>query len=284
MRCYLFLIFSFLLNPVAQADRIKDFVFDIDLASNPEEPHLIKLSQGRVVFLKQNKNFNLDTFKRSLDFEEVLEIEVNQNNEPISVSTINSPGSLNQSFLNDDLNQSDAGNMSYAPTELDNYDQAVSKFIKMRRDWQNQSQCYNRAHIWAYEEHRRSDFNSLKLFLFFTSRYIRNYNFYWWFHVSPMTLVKDGDSLTKLVLDRRYTRGPLYLKTWTNIFIRSKRTCPLIQTYSYYRNNQQSQDCYLIPVSQYFWQPRDIVRYEQTGIYKNSFIPSEVSWAYKEAF
>ena len=137
---------------------------------------------------------------------------------------------------------------------------------------------------WANEEFRVSGLKSMKLFLFFTNRYIRNYNYKWWFHVSPMTYVKEGTKVIERVLDRRYTGGPRLTKTWTDNFIYGHRSCPQVAKYSQYYNNQEKEDCYLIKSTMFFWQPRDLGYYEQTGLQKTNFIQSEIDWAYWEAF
>ena len=77
---------------------------------------------------------------------------------------------------------------------------------------------------------------------------------------------------------------PAAVKTWTDKFIYSKRNCPVVSKYSDYRNNQETEHCYLHPASMYFWQPRDLEKYETTGFEKTQYIPSEVNWAYREAF
>jgi hypothetical protein len=85
-------------------------------------------------------------------------------------------------------------------------------------------------------------------------------------------------------LDRRYTSGPLSTKTWTDIFMRNDALCPVVYTYSRYRNHQYEESCYLIPTSMYFWQPLDIQRQESTGYVKTQFFSSQINAAYQEAF
>lgn len=74
------------------------------------------------------------------------------------------------------------------------------------------------------------------------------------------------------------------MKTWSNIFIKSKRTCPVITKYSEYYNNEEKEDCYLHYSSMYFWKPRDLEELEMSGTEKESFIDYEIRKAYKQGF
>ena len=86
------------------------------------------------------------------------------------------------------------------------------------------------------------------------------------------------------MLDRRYTHGPLSPKTWTDIFIYTKRACKVVTKYSSYENNQRSQDCYLIPASMYYVVPSDLERHESESIARTDFEMMEVEYARWEAF
>jgi hypothetical protein len=257
----------------AQAAFLKSKVHSIDKSTSKDVPHLIKLENGNVVFVKYEDTQVLRGFEEDLSRRKLLEIEVDERHEFQQSREID-----NETFIDEEEDDTKP-NPSYDPSEISYY-QAKSSFRRMRRDYQNDSQCYNRAHIWAYEEYNKTKLKSSKLFLFFTNRYIRNYRYKWWFHVAPMVESPEGS----LVLDRRFTSGPRSIKSWTNNFIHSRRTCPIVDKYKDYSNNQQSQDCYLIPVSMYFWQPRDIEKRDDTGYAKSSFISSEVDYAYWEAF
>jgi hypothetical protein len=247
--------------------------------SSDGSPHLIMLIEGDVIFLSDNKNEYLDSLKRSKELNRSLKIQTDDQNNFISVGSLKVNTDNSDAFLNkeDHLDV----NSSYEPTILNSYNDATQIFRRMRRDYQTNSQCYNRAHIWTWEEYNRSQLRSKKYFLFFTARYIRAYRYHWWFHVTPAVSINGlGDRM----LDRRYTVEIKSIKDWTDKFIYSKRSCPIVFKYNDYRNNQYAEHCYLIPVSMYFWQPRDIERRDRLGTEKRSFIKSEVNYAYWEAF
>jgi hypothetical protein len=272
------ILFLFMTSAV-YAERIKSKIYSIDISISSGTPHLIKLENGRVVFVDYAKKKALLSFQVILKNKSLVEIEVDDNNSFISATTIEKK---NPVFI--EKERESRGPLSFDPTILPTESAALSIFFRMRRDYQNDSQCYNRAHVWAYEEFLYSSLKSKKLFLFFTSRYIRNYRYKWWFHVSPMVLVKQNTSSIERVLDRRYTGGTRTISNWVRYFVTSGRSCPIVHRYTDYSNNQESEDCYLMPVSMYYWQPRDILRRDETGFEKQEFYKSEIDWAYWEAF
>ena len=242
------------------------------------EAHLIFFEEGEVVFLRGEAKSLMSSLQEARKRGEHVKVEIDgdhnlrsiQNMAPrVNESKDSAPGELEL--------------MSYTPSIL-TYSAASSVFYRMRRDYQLESQCYNRAHIWTYEEYRRSAIRSNKLFLFFTTRYIRAYNYFWWFHVTPMVYVGGTTPAYWRTLDRRYTSGPLTLRTWTNIFMYNDANCPIVYKWSDYYYHQSTQYCYLIPKSMYFWQPRDIRNQEESGFEKTQYFTSEINYAYWEAF
>lgn len=275
MRPFFFLIIFSLLYSSAYAEKMKTRIVNVEPSDDGLHPHLLLLENGRVATVKTDEKKALELYRSSNDW---LEIEVNKKNELIGISTIPAPVKAveDEAFLeNEKLPKSE-----YNPTHLSSMSEAQTIFGRMNRQHQRQSQCYNRAHVWAYEEFKRSGLQSIKLFMFFTKRYIWDYNYGWWFHVTPMTYVADQ----AVTLDRTFTRSPLSVKNWTLNFIRSRRDCPMVTKYSDYSQHQETEHCYLIPATMYFWQPRDLDQFERTGAQKTEFIKSEVNYAYWEAF
>jgi hypothetical protein len=242
----------------AFAERFTSRLHAID-RGDKGELHLLKFENGRTAFVSSGA---------------MVEVEVDDNLELRSFASVEAPAPAPET------DSAFEEFFTYEPTELENMSSATGIFRRMNRNHQRASQCYNRAHVWAYEEYQRTQWKSMKLFLFFTDRYIRNYRYKWWFHVTPMARVGTQN----FAMDRTFTSGPLPIKDWTDIFIYSKRQCPVVHKYSDYEDHQWAEDCYLIPVSMYYWQPRDIDRFERTGKEKTEFIRSEVNHAYWEAF
>jgi hypothetical protein len=258
------------------AKKITSSIFSIEESSHYKKPHLIMLSGGEVVFLIGKEKTWISTFRESLHDGDLLEFEVDKRNYFLGVKTVNFIlDEKNSLFTEIDLLQ------NYEPTLVPDYLTTQLIFKRMRRNYQYSSQCYNRAHIWAYEEFLKSGLKSKKYFMFFTRSYIRKYNYKWWFHVAPGVSVQGKEDR---ILDRRFTRAHLSIDEWTKKFIYSGRKCPVVQRYTDYSEHQQAEHCYLIPVSMYFWQPRDILKRDRTGSEKTSFFNSEINHAYWEAF
>lgn len=270
-----FLVLLTLATTTAFADSFQSTIHSFDPAPIEGEPTLIKFTNGRVAFVRDGKL--LEAMERALLQEREVETRVNEKNDLLAAST------LDEVEASEDL-ESTTDDLTYSPTVLASYNDAYGVLSRMNRYHQRNSQCYNRAHVWAYEEYNRTGLKSMKLFLFFTNSYIRRYRFQWWFHVAPMVYAKAGESTTSYVVDRTFASTPLSVKNWTDKFIYSKRSCPSLDRYSEYENNQESEHCYVIPVSMYYWQPRDIDNHERTGYEKKDFISHEVNWAYREAF
>ncbi len=271
--------FFFLIMPLLCFSKtFKSKIHQID-ESTDGSPHLIMLEGGDVIFLNDHNKEFLVALKKSKEKNVSIEIEADDQNNFISVRSFKEKkDQLDASLREENIFEV---NSSYEPTLLNSVFEATLIFRRMRRDYQRDSQCYNRAHIWTWEEFNRSQLKSKKYFLFFTARYIRAYRYHWWFHVSPAVSI---NGLGDRILDRRYTVEIKSIKDWTDKFIYSKRSCPVVFKYNDYRNNQYSEHCYLIPVSMYFWQPRDIERRDRLGTEKTSYIRSEIRYAYWEAF
>lgn len=257
----------------AHAEQLESRIHSIDVAPKKGVSHLIKLENGRVIFVNHNDTDSLNAFKTSLKEQSLLNVEVDEKSNFLSAESVDDKSEP----ISREVEPS--ARLSYVPTVVSSA-QASAIFKRMRRDYQNNSQCYNRAHIWTYEEWKKTGLKSMKVFLFFTSRYIRNYRYKWWFHVAPMVSSSSGD----LVLDRRYTSGPRLKDTWTKNFIYSGRKCPIVNNYYDYRNNQQTEDCYMIPTSMYFWQPWNIQARDNGRGSPTQYYQSNINHAYWEAF
>ncbi len=174
--------------------------------------------------------------------------------------------------------------LNFNPSVIDTLESSQSVFNRMdgRTKWK--SQCYNRAHGWAYDMNTQSQINSMKVFIFFTQRYIKAEKYKWWFHVSPYVLTQIDGASVETVMDRTFTRGPLKVKDWTDNFMKSNQNCPVVTRYSDYRQNQYAQDCYLIKTNMYYRSPSDIERNETEGRHLTNWDLRGVADARKEAF
>lgn len=171
----------------------------------------------------------------------------------------------------------------YEPAILE-IGEAHKIFHEMNPHFRGRSQCYNRAHIWTYEAYQKRKTNLMKVFMFFTSKYIWEYRYHWWFHVSPFSYVRENDQVVERVLDYAFMEAPVGMREWSNHFILPKKECPTVLNYSDYDQHQWENYCYFMKVPMFFWQPRDLEAVEQGQAPKTQFIEEEVRYAYRQGF
>lgn len=258
------------------AENFSSTIHSIDLGHG-RESHLVRFNNGRVGFVEADKANILATLQ-SRDENQEVKVSTNSKNNiyAVRVTNIEDPGDGDQE------GEGESDQEPYSPTIVKNTNAALKLFNTMRKDYTLKGECYNRAHIWTVEAKKKNDANLMKIFMFFTESYIRKYKFNWWFHVTPMVYV--GSLNSPRTLDRRYTSGPRQTKTWSNTFVKSKKTCKIVEKFDDFYENQQSQDCYHIYTSMYYVKPRDIEKRDLTGVEKTEFIDREINKAYKNAF
>ena len=168
-------------------------------------------------------------------------------------------------------------------TDVASINTVESLFRGQRRDTKRKSQCYNRAHVWAYEmsaqrlNGRRVQMG--KMWIFFTSRYIRDYKYKWWFHISPY-LTQSGRIM---VMDRTFLSRPADLQYWTDQFISTREVCKTVRKYSDYELNQRARNCFLMKTSVHYWQPWQIKNAETRGEAQTDWNRYEIKKAYRNA-
>lgn len=239
------------------------------------EPHLVRFDNSRASFISSSDLDLFNSLVLSKEKNEKVEVEIDQENNVIAAQTV---GKMPQM----ERGEEEAWNTEPYEPSVVSYNTALAMFGKMRKDYNNSGECYNRAHVWAYEENQRSGAKLMKIFMFFTERYIRRYRFNWWFHVTPMVYYGNMDS--PRTLDRRYTSGPKQTKIWSDVFIKSKRTCRKVKKFDEFWLNQNTEDCYHIHTNMYYLIPRDIEKRDIFGTEKVEFIDREVRNAYQNAF
>jgi hypothetical protein len=249
------------------ASHIETQIYDIDEGTAKEET-LLFLTSGHVIRVKKQK------VKRH----QWLRISLNDQNKIESFTVIPPTKPIqkisSKTFL---------GQTPYVPTVIENLDLANTYFHEAQFV-EKESQCYNRAHIWSYEWFIKNAINSNKTWLFFTRRYIRKFKFDWWFHVSPSIRVLENGIEKEKIMDVKYARGPIDLKSWTDIFMKDDANCPMVNTYSEYANFPESGSCYTLRTSMYYYQPIDIESKEIWETTKQDWYEGEIKQAYLEAF
>ena len=270
---FFFLLFiPFLVHSYEVTDRISHI--EEDQESNG--PTLILLSHGKVVKYFSQTKLNDELLDSARREKRLVKFNLEKNRLLRSFDILPFASRLER--------ENTSWAFTYEPTILNSLDEAISIFKNLRRGSTSWSQCFNRAHIWAYESKNKYDLDSMKAFLFFTSKYIRRYDYEWWFHVSPYTLTQEEGEVKERVLDFRFSKTPLFMKSWTDLFMLNKASCPIVEKYSQYRQNQDQEDCYLIKTSMYYLQPLDLSNLEETGRERSKWNDYEIRRAYRNGF
>ncbi len=190
---------------------------------------------------------------------------------------------LDQSQLEEANAEEVAAQAAFTPTEM-TLSEAKAVFNSMDGATKRNSQCFNRAHGWAYDMFTSKNVNSMKMFIFFTRKYIEDFKYNWWFHVSPYVMVKTEAGVEERVMDRSFSDGPDKLKVWTDYFIKSKETCKVAAKYSDFYKNQWSNHCFLIRANMFYRSPKDLEKLETEGRQELGWNIAEIQEARKQAF
>ncbi len=255
---------------------VKSQIHSVD-EGNKNEETLVFLTTGQVLRLKKTETLIRREFTKAKTLKQWIHFQLGQNhkieNYMIQSTQIKRPQQVPLKIQEE----------TYTPTIIENID-LVSNYFHEAKYVNKESQCYNRAHIWAYEWFTKNSINSMKTWLFFTRKYIRKFKFDWWFHVSPSVRLMHNGNQKEMVMDIKYARGPLDLKNWTDIFMRDDANCPLVKTYSDYANYPESGSCFTMRTSMFYYQPIDIETKETWGSIKANWYDEEIKQAYLEAF
>lgn len=182
-------------------------------------------------------------------------------------------GEINERDL--DLNHFQYNQLrQFAPTDLQSVEKAAAVFDSMLNDGEKRrSQCFKRAHMWSYDMWSKQNIQSEKVFIFFTQRFIQLNEYDWWFHVAPSVNVSGDD----YVMDGAFFKKPTPIKEWASYFILSKNlTCPMVEKYQDYENNQWTKLCYLMKVPMFYFRPIDIKERDVKGIERNHWLLEEL--------
>lgn len=260
----LMLLFSFTL---LANTKVTTRIHDIDYGKNGEET-LILLESGHVTRLDSQKTFF--DFNRNKTWNFIL----NQDHHILSMKEVKTSETMRINFQ-----------------DFQEYEPSVVKggtakgYFNESRISRGETQCYNRAHVWAFELWKNHQTKSQKIFLFFSRKYIREHHFGWWFHVAPLLIVDSWlGGKSEKVIDPRYITAPREIDWWIGKFVSGNITCPEIKKYSEYADYPYSEDCYYLKAPMYVYQPLDLEMQEVWGVQKNQFVQLDLEWAYKEAF
>lgn len=270
---YLILMSSFGFSSV----EIISEIHDIDLGNQNESP-IIFLTSGHAVRIASHQKKLLHKLRIGLQSKHLFAVTID-NNIITKIKTVKPPSPPPANKEKDFIE-----NIPYRPSIIKSLDEATRHFNESRKNAKPESQCFNRSHVWTYDWRINNNLYSSKAWIFFTRKYIRKYKFEWWFHVAPMVHVAFDDVVKERIMDIKYSKGPISLKGWTDIFMRDNSNCPVVVNYSDYTDFQESSSCFVMKSSMYYYQPLDLEEFEMTTTPKTKWIQQEVQEAYSEAF
>jgi len=273
-------------NPSYSKQTIQTKVYDLyEPDSTNANYQVLSLIDGLVYELNSD-SASVATIKKAFSDKLTIELTVNEDSLVIEEAKVlkskaNSAlsQSLNQleSVFSDQKEEDDNNDrlpiqnpdLTFPTTRVSTMQEATNLYESLTQRLSRRSQCYQRAHVWAHHLFTRYNVYSMKVFLFFSKKYIREYRYKWWFHVSPYIYVNDAE----VTLDYTFTETPLEMKNWTDVFIYSKKACPSVARYPEYelKNANGSADCYLLKVPMYYYQPMHIEERDVEGAYLTHF-------------
>lgn len=277
--CFLVLVFS--LTERATAEVMITRILKVDHAEKEEPETLIYLANGRVARIERDSDL-LHALEDSSRNQEEIGLTLNSERKILAAESV--PSSEEKEISSHESIESEK---SYRASVIAGPSEALKIYKGLNRRYRSESQCYNRAHIWSWEMQTRHQIRSMKVFLFFTRKYIRRFNFEWWFHVAPFVYVREDGKIKEKVMDYRYTYSPVSMREWTNIFMHNNAECSEVTRYTdyeYTREDPAKGWCMLLKVPMYYYQPIDLEALDKKSKQKLFWEEWDLGNAYREAF
>lgn len=256
----------------AYAGSIYTTVFNVFKSAKSKRLLVLSAADGRIY----KTSFNEKTYKELKGMVgQVVLLEFSEKGSEAIIKSIKVTGSneVDQDIL--DFNHFQYNQLrSFAPTDLGTPENVTKVFNSLINDGDRSiSQCFKRAHMWAYDMWSKSKIFSEKIFIFYTKRYQILEDFDWWFHVAPMVRASG----VEYVLDGTFMSQPVTLEAWKNRFIKSNKiTCPVIERIQEFENNHWTRLCYLMKVPMYHFRPLDIENRDKRGEERNHWLLEEL--------
>lgn len=276
----LLLVLTFCSLSLNAATTLETRVHSLDFGDTQADAVLALLANGQVARINTSEVTLLEKLQHAQTLGQTLKLSLNDKNEITSLKPIFQIQLITKSSVENKMMFQD-----FIPSVLGSYEQARNLFLEMRKSPVQESQCWQRAHVWSYEWRMKHDLFTSKAWIFFTRKYLReNPDFGWWFHVAPMVHVNMDGVIKERVMDRKHANGPQMIKRWTDTFIRDRSVCRVVDTYSDHANFQDSASCFLQKSSMYFLQPVDLELFEKFATPRSSWVEPELVDAYDKAF
>jgi hypothetical protein len=263
--------------------RIQDLITPIQ---SGESVRILSTADGRVYDLDGKNPELLARLTRARATHAVLSLTLDSNEKVVSAVELAAPKAVQYSDKLDEAvttaTIADSHDLGYQASNLSSMSDAQSLFDSLPQLKHN-SQCFQRAHVWARQMFEERSVYSMKVFLFFTRAFIQEHHYKWWFHVAPFVYVQGAE----IVLDPEFVRQPRPMHDWTDFFMMDQSfvrpaldtspDCTEVANYSEYENNQSVQLCYTLKLPMYYYQPRDAENLAKEGTRVEEFRAWDVS-------
>ena len=268
-----FALFAFILfTQGAYAGEVFTTVFNVIESMRTERILVLSGADGRVYKTHKSEE-NLKYFRSFIG--QVVKLTFSEAGKELVINKIERANATEVDPNVLDLNHFRYNQLrTFAPTDLQSMDEATEIFNGMLNDGdRRRSQCFKRAHMWAFDMWSKLNISSQKVFIFYTQRYIQLEEFEWWFHVAPMVVVQGEE----YVLDGTFMSKPITVKAWKDYFIKSdKVNCPVVENYTEFSKNQWNRLCYLMKVPMYYFSPLNIENRDTKNELRNHWVLEEL--------
>jgi hypothetical protein len=269
---FAFIALVLTLQSKAYAEEVVTTIFNVIESVRTERLLVLSGSDGRI-YKTSKSEANLKYFKSFQG--KVVKLNYEERGKEAIITGIRAVTAAEVDPTVYDLNHFQYNQLrQFAPTDLKSIEEATEIFDGMLNDGdRRRSQCFKRAHMWAYDMWSKLGVYSQKIFIFYTKRYSILEDFEWWFHVAPMVVVNGQE----YVLDGTFMSKPIPVLEWKNYFIKSNKvTCPVIENYKTYEEKQWSRLCFLMKTPMYYFSPLTIQDRDKRGIERNFWVLEEL--------
>ena len=272
-----FSVLSFMTAWQAMAGQVTTNVVAAVDSGRTERVLVLSSVDGRVY--KSERTKELRTYLQSLVGRNVS-ITFSENGTERFIQTITPVGAVSDDINMFVSNIDDNGRTVHAPahpdrafepTDVGTVERATQIFNSLDNTNRDQSQCFKRAHMWAFDLWSRLGINSTKMFIFYTNRFRELEDFDWWFHVAPALKV-NGETY---VIDRGFDfiDSPLKPNDWKAKVSPSLRntTCAVINNQADYDNNRWSRLCFFREMPMHYFRPLDLQNLDRRNMAKTGW-------------
>ncbi len=269
-----FFVLALLLSGATNAETLVTKIHELDLPTGKETGALVLIqTQGRVLRISEHSKL-IEPLKQATANKSWVELTLSNQNEIISFKVLHSEATPEK-------NKRVSLPTEYIPTVIDSRD-VLNKFLNTLTHpdrFYKRSQCFRRAHVWAYDLFNSEEkVNSMKVVVFFTRKYIREYRYDWWFHIAPFIYFMRDGTKYEVVLDKTYfPDGAVELNDWATAFMENNAKCPVIEKYQDYENAPADAYCMVRKVPMFYYSPAQIEKLDKENIPKNEFDPADIA-------